>query len=804
MLSLLLWTALPADTITVKARLDPKGTNEFYVTHRAPLSPSPFQKLPTGSIRAQGWLLTQLKLQRDGFLGNLSEVSRFLDPKDNAWMGATSNPRAGWEEVPYWLRGQVSLAYVLDDKKLKDEVQQWIEGTIASQKEDGWFGPEANRTTKLGTPDLWPNMIMLGALETYYEATGDQRIVTLMNRYVDWLDKLPEEQTIDPKHYWHHHRVSDQLSNLIWLYNMTGNPAIERVAEKFHRRSSNWVDGIPNRHGVNFAQGFREPALFSLFSHDSKLIESTKRNLRDFSRAYGQMPGGMYGADENARPGKDDPRQATESCSVVEMMYSDEMLLQATGDISWADKIEDVAFNWMPTTMTADLRALRYLTGGNHAVSDAPSKSPGIENGGPMYLMDPWDHRCCQHNIGHGWPYMTESLWMATNGNGLAALILCPSTVTAKVGDGTSTTIETVTNYPFTEKIVFNIKPAKAVKFPLTVRVPAWANQATFSLNGKVVSVKPVAGGVVTFDRTWKKGDVVSLNLPMATRVKSWPAHPNSVSVYRGPLAYSLKIKEELKRFGRTDKWPSFEIYPKSAWNYGLAAEPKFTVVKPKAMPTQPWEADAVPVALTTTARRIPEWTLDMYGLVAPLQASPALSKEPLEKITLIPMGAARLRISVFPKATPTGTRWIKPQTAGKSIPATFSHRNWFDSEAALSDKLLPDGSNDDSIPRFTWWDHKGTEEWVAYKFPANRTFQKCRVFWFDDGPRGGCRVPESWKLQVKVVGEWRDVEADGPYPVLKDKWNEVSFKPIGGTEIRLVAKLQKEHSSGILEWEVN
>jgi hypothetical protein len=169
-------------------------------------------------------------------------------------------------------------------------------------------------------------------------------------------------------------------------------------------------------------------------------------------------------------------------------------------------------------------------------------------------------------------------------------------------------------------------------------------------------------------------------------------------------------------------------------------------------------------------------------------------------------MGAARLRITVFPTVTNEagGKVWVKPRQARIPIPATYSHRNWFDSEGALSDGLVPTKSDDDDIPRFTWWDHKGTEEWVQYTFDANRTFQSCRVYWFDDTGRGQCRIPESWKIQVKNGGQWQDVEPIGNYSLVKDGWSEVKFKPVAGTEIRLVAKLKPNLSSGILEWEVH
>ncbi len=744
----------------------------------------------------------QLKLQRDGFAGKLSDISRFLNEKDNAWLGNTANPRAGWEELPYWLKGQVSLAYVLNDKKLKAECQPWIEGILASQKEDGWFGPEANRKTRHGTPDLWPNMLAQSVLQTYYEATGDQRVINLMRKYADWLIALPEEQTVDPKHYWHYYRVGDQIASLLWLYNNTTDPKLLGLAEKMHRHSARWVDRIVNRHGVNFAQGFKEPALYSLFSKSAKDYAATERNLSEFLRDYG-LPGGMYAADENARPGKDDPRQATESCSVAEMMLSHELLMQTTGKAVWGDRTEEVAFNWLPTTMTADLKALRYLTCANMAVSDAAGHSPGIENGGAMFLFDPHDHRCCQHNVGMAWPYFTEHLWFATNGNGLAAAVYAPSSVTAKVGGGTRVTIEEKTNYPFEDEIRFLVNPAAPVKFPLVMRVPGWSPNPLVTLNGKPVLLK-AKDGYLTLNRIWKKGDRLTLRLPMTAKVNQ-AKHAGSLTVSRGPLVYSLKIQEETKPYAHLDKWPSYEVRPGSDWNFGLDPRvPLRFMNKPLVEGKQPWDFRNVPVQIEAQGRQIPEWGMDIYGLVAPLQKMPVLSNAPLRKLTLIPMGAARLRTTVFPTVAPTGAVWKKPRTAATPIPATYSHRNWWDTESALSDKLIPANSGDEEIPRFTWWDHKGTEEWVQYTFTETRTFQKCRVYWFDDEPRGGIRLPASWKLQVKVGEVWEDVQPDGAYPLVKNGWSDVSFRPIGGIQIRLVAKMREGFSAGVLEWEVN
>jgi hypothetical protein len=292
----------------------------------------------------------------------------------------------------------------------------------------------------------------------------------------------------------------------------------------------------------------------------------------------------------------------------------------------------------------------------------------------------------------------------------------------------------------------------------------------------------------------------------MEVRTISWTQRQGTLSVYRGPLAYSLFIKEKYKRIDKPNGWNAFEILPDSHWNYGLEPEPQFDVhTKAVEQNAQVFDERHVPVWIETKGRRIPEWTLDMYGLTAPIQNCPAKTSEPLEKIRLIPMGAARLRITVFPTAA-TGSDahvWQKPPQPKPEIPTSYSFRCWWDSERALSDGFLPSASSDEDLPRFTWWDHKGTEEWVAYHFEKPRKLSECRVYWFDDEPHGGCRIPAAWKVQVRENETWRDVTMQAEPTIVKDGWSVARFKPVQCRDIRLLVRLQNGFSGGILEWEV-
>jgi len=199
-------------------------------------------------------------------------------------------------------------------------------------------------------------------------------------------------------------------------------------------------------------------------------------------------------------------------------------------------------------------------------------------------------------------------------------------------------------------------------------------------------------------------------------------------------------------------------------------------------------------------ARRIPGWQLDKNGLIRTLRASPVRSTEPLETISLVPMGAARLRISSFPTIAESGEGHDWPDPAKAPL---ASHCFEHDTTEALNDGILPSKSSDESIPRFTWWDHRGTREWVEYDFDAPRKLASTDVYWFDDSGSGSCRVPKSWRLLYKAGGEWKPVAASGEFGVDRDKMNHVPFDSIKTKAIRLEAELQPEFSSGILEWQV-
>ena len=165
----------------------------LYPSDKAPLAPSAFVKLPIGAITPKGWLRHQLELQSTGMNGNLEQLSPWLDFSKSSWTDPQGRGRFGWEEFPYWIKGYGDLGYVLGDQKIIANATKWLKAAMATQREDGYFGPRELLTAVDGKADMWPQMPVLNALQSYYEYTGDKQVIDVMTKYFHWQDGLAPE-----------------------------------------------------------------------------------------------------------------------------------------------------------------------------------------------------------------------------------------------------------------------------------------------------------------------------------------------------------------------------------------------------------------------------------------------------------------------------------------------------------------------------------------------------------------------------------------------------------------------------------
>ena len=761
---------------------------ESIVPNRAPLQETPFISLDLGSVRARGWLEGQLKLQSDGLTGHAEEVIPELGP-DNGWRGGDGE---GWEKGPYFLRGLVSLAYVTDDPKLKEQALSWINALLASQREDGQIGPESN-------DDWWPRMVMTWVLRDYHEATGDPRVIPALTKYARYLvSKLPDQ----PLNEWAKARAGDQIDTLFWLYNRTGEEFLLDGVDLLRAQANEWkpfyrtLRGEPGdfriTHGVNVSQAMKYPVVTwerSGDADDRKVFADAWANL---TRNHGLSFGMWSGTEPLA--GKS-TTQGVEMCSIVEQMLSSEVALGALGDPVIGDQLERIAFNLLPGGTTKDFKQFQYYTLPNAPVARRNERGvlPFSDDHGDDLLVSPHSgFHCCCYNLHMGWPKYVQHSWMATKDGGLAAVAYGPTEVSVKLQD-TPVTITEETDYPFSDVIRFHVKPGKPLAFPLKLRIPAWSVKPRVAVNGEFLP-EVRAGEFLTLERTWKSGDVVTAEFPAGLATTN--GFNGSASIWRGPLVFSLRVGE--KRTVVTDLEGDFdelEFTATTPWNYALDLDrdqPAAVVkIDRSPMPANPWLPDSTPITLTVPAKRLPGWGLIRDDrMAAEPPASPVSSDQPLEPVTLVPFGAQTLRITAFPLLR--GAPVLEPGL-------TASHQH--DSIIAMLENPEPSSSMGEGMPRFTFWDHTGGEEWVQWTFEKPEPVSSVSIYWFDDTGSGRCRVPESWRLLYLDDGKWSPVAGSSGFGVAKDRANEVKFDEVRTRALRLEIKLQPDFSAGILRW---
>lgn len=653
-----------------------KKGNLHYPNNPEPLVQNAYIRLPLGAVKPEGWLKRQLEIQAQGLTGHLDEF--WPDLVKSAWRGGEGE---AWERGPYYLDGLIPLAFLLEDEKLIAKSKEWVEKIILSSSDSGWYGPAKNR-------DRWPLAVANKVLMQYYEATSDKRAMDVLLKYFRYLHNTPPDW---PDKDWRGVRAMENAVTGYWLYRQTGEKWLPQTIESIHKNSRDWTSyyetfpwdssawsekKIPlnwgpeglTAHVVNNAMAIKYPGLWYQQSGEERYKNAVFAGIRKYDLNHGQA-GGRFSGDEHLS-GKG-PDRGTELCAVVEYMFSLGELYQIFGDNSLADRLELLAYNSLPGTTTADMWAHQYDQQSNQVLVNVAKRDWSTNRDqSNIYGLMP-NFACCLANMHQGWPKFVQNLWMATNDNGLVAVAYGPSKVTARAGRKGNVTITEETDYPFRDHIKLTIGLEKSLRFPLYLRVPGWAD--SFSVTYRDKTVKAEAGPTVRLEEKWKNGEEIIIMTGM--KIRSEKRYNNSVALMRGPLYFSLRIEKEYKsvklnydNFGYKGSI-DWEIYPVSAWNYGLFADPdqpdvSFYVTE-NPVSDYPfadrgdmvWMEDSAryirwdnepPVTIKTRAIKISEWGMKNNSADVPPLSPVMTTAEPVA-ITLVPYGSAKLRITEFP-----------------------------------------------------------------------------------------------------------------------------------------------------------
>ena len=593
----------------------------------------------SNELKPKGWLLKQLKIQAEGLCGNLDKVWR--DVRDSAWFGGDAE---GWERVPYWLDGFIPLAFLLEDEDMISRAKKYVSYIISSQRPDGWICPCSEEN--IPNYDTWVVFLITKVLVVYYECTKDESVVNViykaLKNYYDLLSSGKIHLFSWGKARWFECFIAlDFLSerfNEQWIIKLgkilreQGTDYTEYV-ELWKRPLNKWTF---ETHIVNIGMMLKSEAV------SYELLGDEYRDQAEYFYnilyKYNGSPVGIFTGDE-CLSGLS-PIQGTELCSVVELMYSFEKLYAATGDSKWAERLETVAFNALPATISDDMWTHQYDQMSNQiACIRFPGRSLFRTNRGDSHIfgLEP-SYGCCTANMHQGWPKFALSAFMK-NDDTIINVIPVPSILN---DDGI--TIELKTEYPFKNSFIYNIKTSKA--FELRIRVPSFAEGMT--VNGKICDKT----NELSFN--FLEGEDKSIEISYIT-TPYFVNRPHGLKTVRcGSLIYSLPVKYSKKMFEYTEnnverKFPycDYEYIPESSWNYGFSDG--LLNLKTNSVSETPFSSEKPPAVVYAKVRKI-DWGLeDGFDTVCSKKPQSVIPIGEEETVELYPYGCSKLRMTEIP-----------------------------------------------------------------------------------------------------------------------------------------------------------
>ena len=399
---------------------------------------------------------------------------------------------------------------------------------------------------------------------------------------------------------------------------------------------------VARTHGVWFAEQMKVPAVVYPWVQDKVFLQASVRAADFVQREY-TLPHGAPAGDEALAGIGAVP---TETCYVADFLWSWTRILQATGNGTYADRIERAFLNAGPGTMDTDC--------GRHVYSQLINRVTGKEkdfNGGLCQYRQFIMCQCCTANVNRIVPLYVSNMWMETADRGLAFSLYGPCEVKALVADGIATRIICQTVFPFEESMELTVIPQHAAAFPLYLRLPGWCDKASISINGAPVAI--VEGnhknGYIRLDRTWSPHDRVIVKLPMRVRLetkgKSMAFEPFA-SISHGPLLYALALPEV----------DANHPQPGTRWRYALDLDARtigqtVRVIRHPMPPKWNWSLSSPPVRLDVPAVALTEsqWPDHIAKKENFTVVPPPVSAGPRENLALVPYGCTKFRIAMFP-----------------------------------------------------------------------------------------------------------------------------------------------------------
>ncbi len=680
------------------------------------------------------------------------------------------------------------------DPALDKMVDEVITKIAAAQLEDGYLNtfytlvePDQKWTNLRVRHELYCAGHLFEAAVAHHRATGKRSLLDVAIRFADLIDRLfgPDARYGVPGH------EEIELA-LVKLYELTGERRYFDLAKFFldirGDGSKREVfgpycqDHVPVRdqseivgHAVRAMYLYAGVADVAAYTGDQGFVDAMSRLWEDVVRRKLYITAGIGARHQGEAFG--DPYELPndtaycETCAAIGLALWSHRMNLMHADAHYADVLERALYNGILSGIGMDREHFFYVN---------PLASGGGHHRQPFYPC-----ACCPTNVVRIVPSLPGYVY-AQDGQSIYVNLYVAGSGEIALGSRT-VKISQQSRYPWDGEIKVSVEPAEPATFALRLRIPGWCNHgAKLSVNGEQVNPVQVEKGYAVVRREWRANDVVQLSLPM--EIQRIEAHPGvqadrgRVAIQRGPLVYAF---EAVDNGG-------------SVRGIVLARDPKFVAEH------RPELLGGVTVirGLDRTGKQVT--AVPYYGWD---------HREPGEMaVWMWQDGKSRQPAIDDPSWEGKLYRPLAPATLGDSLALTVmelsvpsaSYAKAGNVLGALNDGIEPKDSCDHTIPRFTWWDHRGTSEWVQYDFGGPAKVSAVEVYWFDDErQKRHCRAPKAWRLVYQDGETWKPVAGASSYGTAIDKYNRVTFEPVETAALRIEAELNPPWSAGILEWKV-
>jgi uncharacterized protein len=624
------------------------------------------------------------------------------------------------------------------------------------------------------------------AAAAHYQATGKRTLLDIALKSADLVNK---DFGYDRVKVYPGHQVIEM--GLVKLYRVTGEKKYLDLAKFFldirgpKGRSYNQANMKPVDqteavgHSVRATYMYSGMADIAAIENDSAYLNAITKIWRDL--VYGKMylTGGIgaSGGNEGFAEPFELPNMSAycETCASIGDIFFNHRLFLLHGQSKYMDILEKTLYNSMLSGVS--LSADRFFY-----------PNPLESNG--QYQRQAWfGCACCPSNVARFIPAVPGYIYAVTDKE-LYVNLFISNEASLSLGKK-KVSISQKANFPWDGKVELTINPESNSKFVVKIRIPGWAqNEAMpgelykFSdqdnepvkmlVNGKSAEIIS-ADGYAVVSRKWEKGDKIFIEFPMPVRkviadgrVKE---DHGKIAFQRGPLIYCAEGPDN-------NSGNILDLVLKS----DAAVTAKFDTTLLNG-------TEVIETSGVQTKKNL-DGNVDL------------LSEEPVK---LIPYalwnnrGAGQMKVW-FPLSAQGAHPLPAPTIANRSrIRASRVTKDL----PSIKDQEEPVDSNDHSVSYYNWWPDKDKVEWVEYDFEKPETISKTKVYWYDDGPDGGCRIPDTWEILYLNENIWTPVSSKMTYMVTKNGWNSIDFKPVKASAIKLKVKLNKVFSSGIYEWVV-